>query len=93
MASIHDSHNFILPEQFFESVNRGEFTSAQSISYSATDNASNNVVIKTGVLLRINSNDASHKPLLLLQFIRPLVWRIRFDPENTKPEQYHDYNS
>lgn len=91
-----DSHTFLLPEEFFESVNTGQFTGATSVCYVPKDNWSKNPVITTGVLLRVEHKTApasTDKPLLLLQFVRPKVWRVRFDPANTKPEDYNDYNS
>lgn len=93
---LQDSHTFVLPEEFFESVNSGEFTTVTAVSFVPKDNWSKNPVISTGVLLRVEHAAApasTEKPLLLLQFVRPKVWRIRFDPANTKPEDYDDYNS
>lgn len=93
---LDDSHTFLLPEEFFESVNNGQFTTATAVTYVPKDNWSKNPVISTGVLLRVESKSPSsstEKPLLLLQFVRPKVWRIRFDPACTKPEDYNDYNS
>lgn len=92
-----DSHNFLLPEEFFQSVNDGQFTQATAASFVAADNDwGKNPVITTGVLLRVDCENAptsTQKPLILLQFVRPKVWRIRFDPENTKPDDYDDCNS
>lgn len=93
---LNDSHTFLLPEEFFESVNNGEFTTATAVNYVAKDNWSKNPVISTGVLLRVESkapSTSTDKPLLLLQFVRPKVWRMRFEPTCTKPEDYNDYNS
>lgn len=93
MTELQDSHNFLLPEEFFQSVKRGEFKSPAKIVYNPEDNLAGNPVIKTGVLLRLQVDGQEEQPLFLLQFARPKVWRIRFDPDNLAPEQYDDYNS
>ncbi|RPB14264.1 hypothetical protein P167DRAFT_543814 [Morchella conica CCBAS932] len=93
MTELQDSHNFLLPEEFSQSVKRGEFKSPTKIIYNPEDNLAGNPVIKTRVLLRLQVGDQEEQPLFLLQFARPKVWRIRFDPDSLAPEQYDDYNS
>ncbi|KAG0639095.1 glycosyl hydrolases family 31-domain-containing protein [Tuber brumale] len=94
MAPPVDSHSFLLPEEFFESFHQGKFTSSTRVTYHPEDNSPSNPVISTGVLLRLSTrNSGESEPLLLIQFVRPKVWRIRFDPNNTHPDDYDDYNS
>lgn len=93
MPTPEDAHTFLLPEDYFASFNNAEFTSASQISYEASDNLSTNPVITTGILLRVHPNDNTPPPLLLLQFARPKVWRIRFSPSVTDAGGYDDYNS
>jgi len=94
MENLADSHSFLLPEEFFESFHQGEFTSPTRVTYYPKDNNPLNPVITTGVFLRLSTNNPDEKePLMLIQFIQPKVWRIRFDPNSTDPGDYDDYNS
>ena len=94
MEHLADSHSFLLPEEFFESFHQGEFTSSTRVTYLSKDNDPSNPVITTGVFLRLSTDNSDEpEPLMLIQFVRPKVWRIRFDPNITDPDDYDDYNS
>ncbi|KZL72832.1 glycoside hydrolase family 31 protein (alpha-1,4-glucan lyase) [Colletotrichum tofieldiae] len=64
----------------------------KSISYSDTDqklaDGKLNPACSHGRIFRFNDES-----LLLVQFLRPRVWRIRFDPHNTEPSHFSDYNT
>ncbi|RPA89095.1 hypothetical protein L873DRAFT_736423 [Choiromyces venosus 120613-1] len=94
MSHLEDTHSFLLPEEFFGSFHQGTFLSSTRVTYHTEDNELPNPVISTGVFLRLSTDDPKEpEPLLLIQFVRPKVWRIRFDPNNTHPGDYDDYNS
>jgi hypothetical protein len=46
-----------------------------------------NPVCSHGAVFRFNDDS-----LLLIQFMRPRVWRIRFDPSNKSSSDFTDYN-
>jgi hypothetical protein len=43
-----------------------------------------------GAIFRLN--DGIHDTFLLIQFMRPRVWRVRFDPNNQDGSDFGDYN-
>ncbi|KAH6871885.1 hypothetical protein B0T10DRAFT_589233 [Thelonectria olida] len=51
------------------------------------DDGSKNPACSHGRVFRLNDDS------LLIQFMRPRVWRIRFDPNNRKPSKFTDFNS
>lgn len=62
----------------------------QLVTYSESDNASSNEVCKYGRIFRL---DGAKDSLLLIEFIRPKVWRIRFHYENDSPTDFTPYNT
>ncbi|KAH7025658.1 alpha-1,4-glucan lyase [Microdochium trichocladiopsis] len=64
----------------------------RSISYVDNDqqlsNGQQNPVCRHGRIFRFDDNS-----LLLIQFLRPKVWRVRFSPKNKSPQDFTDYNT
>lgn len=61
------------------------------VSYNENDQLLNNKwnpVSNYGRIFRLNG-----KSYFLLQFMRPKVWRIQFDPQYTTPDSFSDYNT
>jgi len=91
-ASI-DGHTFILPEDFFAEKNLSTFNSANTCSFDPADNDPQIVpAVTTGAIFRLNSG-LGPLTLFLIQFVRPNVWRIRFDPTKKTAGAYKDFNS
>lgn len=53
-----------------------------------SDKKTKNPATSHGRIFRFNDGS-----LILIQFIRPRVWRIRFDPQAKSADQYTDFNS
>jgi hypothetical protein len=84
----YDNYTFTPAEEFFEADSLRAFNTPTSITYNKEDNDPQQASIKTGAIFRFNDDK-----LLLLQFIRPKVWKIRFSPNVATPADYNDYNS
>ncbi|KAF8439197.1 glycosyl hydrolases family 31-domain-containing protein [Terfezia claveryi] len=88
-----DGHTFILPEDFFAEKNLSSFTSPDTCSFNPSDNDPRVVpAVTTGAIFRLCSHPGPGA-LLLVQFVRPNVWRIRFDPTKKTANEYTDFNS
>ncbi|RYP05667.1 hypothetical protein DL765_009769 [Monosporascus sp. GIB2] len=63
-----------------------------TLSYLESDqlleDGKDNPACSHGAVFRFNDSS-----LLLIQFMRPRVWRIRFDPSNTKGSDFTDFNT
>ncbi|EKG21729.1 Glycoside hydrolase family 31 [Macrophomina phaseolina MS6] len=54
----------------------------------AVEDKTRNAACHNGRIFRFNDDT-----LMLIQFIRPLVWRIQFDPNRQKGSEYTDWNT
>lgn len=95
-ATSNDGHSFILPETFFSYSNLFTFTFPSSASFSPSDNDPTLVpATATGAVFRLSrpSRTTTCSTFFLIQFVRPNVWRFRFDPSKKSASEYTDYNS
>jgi len=84
----HDNYTFTPAEMFYDVNTVKAFNTPTSVTYKTEDNDPNQASIKTGAIFRFNDDK-----LLLVQFVRPKVWKIRFSPNVETPAEYTDYNS
>lgn len=87
-----DSYIFQPAEWFFKDIARGQPKEPHTISCGETDQQANGTplaVSSHGRIFRFNDNLG----FLLIQFMRPQVWRIRFHSANTTPSDFSDYNT
>ncbi|KAK0716079.1 alpha-1,4-glucan lyase [Lasiosphaeris hirsuta] len=88
-TKLRDPYIFIKAEDFFNNVEK--FNRPSNISYQDGDQLLGNKAnpaTSHGRIFRFND-----KTLILIQFMRPRVWRIRFDPKARSGSQYSDFNS
>lgn len=90
-----DPYTFKKSEEVFaylDSNNHGETRHPSSISCHESDQKlkdnTPNPVCSHGRIFRLDDDS-----LLLIQFMRPKVWRIRFDPSNHVGDDFTDYNT
>ncbi|KAI9729368.1 MAG: hypothetical protein M1834_006892 [Cirrosporium novae-zelandiae] len=89
-----DKYLFKKAEHFFQDLdNSGSGTQRPSIiSYSDADQLDQNGMLSPvcshGRVFRLNDG-----ALILIQFIRPKVWRLQFNEENKKGADFTDYNT
>ncbi|KAL7276242.1 hypothetical protein RUND412_000778 [Rhizina undulata] len=85
-----DSYTFTKAEDFYGSLYRGEFNNPNKVTYEASDNVfdAKNPILRAGVVFRLED-----QTLLLLQFIRPKVFKITFEAQYLTASEYHDFNS
>ncbi|KAH6887057.1 glycosyl hydrolases family 31-domain-containing protein [Thelonectria olida] len=93
-TKLRDPYIFVKADDFFKDVD----TSANKVKRPATiayraadqtlDDGSKNPACSHGRVFRFNDDS-----LLLIQFMRPRVWRIRFDPNNRKASDFTDFNT
>lgn len=89
-----DPYSFKKAEDFFADFD-GKGASwvkhPESIEYRKTDNYVNNKLLAHCYRGRVFRFDTGG--LLLIQFLRPRVWRLRFDEKHTTSTEFSDYNS
>ncbi|KAH7134411.1 glycosyl hydrolases family 31-domain-containing protein, partial [Dactylonectria macrodidyma] len=92
---LRDPYIFIKADDFFQGLdnpNAGDVKQPATISYKPDDqllaDGSKNPACSHGNVFRFNDGS-----LLLIQFMRPRVWRIRFDPNNDKGSDFTDFNT
>jgi hypothetical protein len=89
-----DPFIFQKAEHFFRDVDGLTTPVSQpaSVSYLKADqlleDGGDNPACSHGAVFRFNDDS-----LLLIQFMRPRVWRIRFHPGNNKGSDFSDYNT
>lgn len=89
-----DPYTFKKSEDFFRDLDNDKDNTKrpQTISYRESDqqleDKSENPVSSHGRIFRLNDGC-----LLLIQFMRPKVWRIRFDATNKTGDDFTDYNT
>lgn len=92
-TKLQDPYLFIKADDFFQGLDAPSANVNQpaTVSYKATDqlldDGTKNPACSYGTIFRFNDGS-----LLLIQFMRPRVWRIRFDPHNQKGSDFTDYN-
>lgn len=93
-VKIRDPYNFVKSDDFFQSIDNGstKINRPKSISFKESDqlmsDGTPNPACSHGRVFRFNDNS-----LLLIQFVRPKVWQIRFDPHNEKGDDFTDFNT
>jgi hypothetical protein len=86
-VKLRDPFNFIRAEEYFSQMAKSEVPN--SIKYLSSDNdLKENPVCKYGRVFRFKDN-----ALLLIEFLRPKVWRIRFSGDNENPTDFTEYNT
>ncbi|KAF8453391.1 glycosyl hydrolases family 31-domain-containing protein [Kalaharituber pfeilii] len=83
-----DPYTFIKAEEFFAL--KDQFVTPHSASLEKGVNDQD--VTATGAMFRL-SRKSQRDTLLLIQFIRPKVFRVRFDPSVESAKEYLDWNS
>ncbi|KAK7415851.1 hypothetical protein QQZ08_012222 [Neonectria magnoliae] len=93
-TKLRDPYIFVKAEDFFGGLdsNSSGVKQPATIAYRAEDqlatDGSKNPACSHGAVFRFNDGS-----FLLIQFMRPRVWRIRFDPNNQKGSDFTDYNT
>lgn len=93
-VKLRDPYIFVKADDFFQSIDSpsSEVKQPSTIAYNAADqlldDGTENPACRHGSVFRFNDG-----ALLLIQFMRPRVWRIRFDPSNEKGSHFTDYNT
>lgn len=88
MSGVDDPINFITAEDFYSGA--AKWNTPKTIT-KVHDRAPANIKFKEywhGVTLEFNDNT-----LCVVQFIRPTLWRIRYDPAVILLDEYTDNNS
>lgn len=81
-----DPYTFIKAEDFFDG--KSDFHRPFKVTEYVRPDGSFDSIVETGAMFRFNDDT-----LLLVQFIRPKVWRFRFESKFRRPQQYKDFNS
>ena len=93
-TKLRDPYIFKKADDFFRDIDAPASGVSQpsKIRYHAADqllqNGTKNPACSHGAIFRFNDQS-----LLLIQFMRPRVWRIRFDPSNRNGSDFTDYNT
>lgn len=93
-AKFRDPYIFKKAEDFFTDIDNPGSGLRQpgKLSYKEDDqllpDKKTNPATSHGRIFRFNDGS-----LILIQFMRPRVWRIRFDPKAKSGDQYSDFNS
>lgn len=93
-TKLRDPYIFVKADDFFNGLDApsSDVKQPATISYKEEDqlleNGKGNPACSHGKIFRFNDG-----ALLLIQFMRPRVWRIRFDPNNQKGSDFTDYNT
>lgn len=94
-AKSRDPFTFQPADDFFADLDTAAVPTHQpaSVSYHAADQASHSgspepVNQKYGRVFRFDDGKC-----MVVQFLRPRVWRIRFNPRFTKASDYSDFNT
>jgi hypothetical protein len=89
---IQDPYIFKPAEWFFKEIASGKPVTPHTILYEESDQQADGIplpVTSHGRIFRFNDQLG----FLLIQFMRPQVWRITFHSANKSPEDFTDYNS
>jgi hypothetical protein len=92
-TKLRDPFIFQKADDFFKDIDTTASGVSQpaTVSYHESDqvlsDGKKNPACSHGAVFRFNDNS-----LLLIQFMRPRVWRIRFSPTNQNGSDFTDYN-
>lgn len=81
-----DPYTFMKAEDFFDG--KSEFNRPFKVTDHVKPDGTFDDIVKTGAVFRFND-----QTLLLIQFIRPKVWRFRFESKFKEPREYSDFNT
>jgi hypothetical protein len=93
-TKLRDPYIFQKADDFFKEVDSlsSGVNQPATIAYNESDqllqDGKQNPACSHGAVFRFNDNS-----FLLIQFMRPRVWRIRFDPNNQNGSDFTDYNT
>lgn len=89
-TDFHDPLNFILAEDFFKSAREfngpTRIESVQIARYPAQP--PDPIVLERGIALFFDDNT-----ICVIQFVRPTLWRVRYDPTIAELNGYRDENT
>ncbi|KAM0192686.1 hypothetical protein ACHAPI_008045 [Fusarium lateritium] len=91
---LRDPYIFVKADDFFQGLDSGvgEINQPTRVTYKQDDqllsNGDKNPVCSHGAVFRFNDDS-----LLLIQFVRPKVWQVRFDPNNKSGADFTDFNT
>lgn len=88
-----DPYTFIKADDVFRNLDDPASGTKQPLKISCRDDdqllgQAQNPVCKHGRIFRFDDNSLLH-----IQFIRPKIWRIRFNSHNSTPADFSDYNT
>ncbi|KAH8648034.1 glycosyl hydrolases family 31-domain-containing protein [Tricladium varicosporioides] len=88
-----DPYIFIKADDVFKNLDDPASGTKQPLKISCSDDdqllgQAQNPVCKHGRIFRFDDNSLLH-----IQFIRPKIWRIRFNSQNSTPADFRDYNT
>lgn len=93
-TKLRDPYIFQKADDFFRDIDtlNSDVKQPATVSYLESDqllsDGTKNPACSHGAVFRFDDNS-----LLLVQFMRPRVWRIRFDPSNKNGSDFTDYNT
>ncbi|KAG8665372.1 hypothetical protein FPOAC2_10450 [Fusarium poae] len=93
-TKLRDPYIFIKSDDFFQGIDSGstQLNRPRAITFNQNDqllsNGNQNPACTHGRIFRFDDDS-----LLLIQFMRPKVWQIRFDPSNRSGEDFTDFNT
>ncbi|KAF4452162.1 alpha-1,4-glucan lyase [Fusarium austroafricanum] len=94
-VKLRDPYIFVKSDDFFQNLDSGnvKVNRPSRIAYRPedqllSDGKTKNPACKSGAIFRFNDDS-----LLLIQFLRPKVWQIRFDPNNQAGSDFSDFNT
>jgi hypothetical protein len=93
-TKLRDPYNFVKSDDFFQGIDLGasKVNRPDTVTFTQDDqllsDGKKNPACTHGRIFRFNDDS-----LLLIQFMRPKVWQIRFDPNNQKGEDFTDFNT
>ncbi|KAI5919462.1 glycosyl hydrolases family 31-domain-containing protein [Camillea tinctor] len=91
---LRDPYIFVKADDFFQGLkaHNGDVKQPTTVSFQNNDqlldDGKPNPACSHGAVFRFDDDS-----LLLIQFMRPKVWRIRFDPNNKKGSDFTDFNT
>lgn len=92
----HDPYTFIRAEDFFndqlDNATLGKFNTPVTVTVVESKPGDN--LCDTGALFRFDAGRTNTEDkFVLIQFVRPQMWRIRFDGEAKNPQDYNNDNT
>jgi hypothetical protein len=93
-TKLRDPYIFVKADDFFQGLDSGagKISQPARVTYKNDDqllsNGDKNPACSHGAVFRFNDDS-----LLLIQFVRPKVWQIRFDANNKSGADFTDFNT